>query len=60
MIDVLLLHLSTAVPANFFIDLIDYDGHMLKAPAEEVEALRFDLLELLAALSGYSGAGVKG
>ena len=55
-----LLHLSTAVPANSFIDLINYDTHMLEALVEEVEALGFDLLELLVALFGYFGAGFKG
>lgn len=59
-ISVWLLHLSTVVPANSFIDLINYDRHVLKALAEEVGAPGFDMLELLAALSGYSGAGFKG
>lgn len=52
-------YLSAAVPANSLIDLIDYDGHMLEALAEEVEALGFDLLKLLTALPGYFGAGIK-
>lgn len=59
-VEVLLLHLSTAVPANSFIDLINYDRHMLKALAEEVEALSFDLLKLLSAPFGSFRAGIKG
>lgn len=54
------LHLGAAVPAHSFIDLIDHDGHVFKALAEEVEALGFDVLELLAAFSGFFGAGIKG
>ncbi len=54
-----LLHLGAAVPAYSFIDLVEYDGHMFKAAAEELEALRFDLLKLLNAYSGCSRAGIK-
>lgn len=55
-----MIHLSTVVPAYFFIDLIDYDRHVLKAAAEEVEALSFDFLKLLSALFGFFGAGIEG
>lgn len=57
---VVLLHLSAAVPAYSFIDLVNYNRHMIKALAEEAEALGFDLFKLLAALPGCFGAGIKG
>lgn len=55
-----MLHLGAAVPAYSFVDLINYDRHMFKTLAEEVEALGFDLRELLIAFSGCFGAGIKG
>lgn len=59
MVEALLLHLGTAVPAQSFIGRINQGRHMVKALAEEAEALGFDLLKLLAAFSGHSGAGIK-
>ena len=59
-VKVLLSHLGAAVPAYSFIDLIDYNRHMFKALAEELEALVSDLLEVLVAFSGYSRADIKG
>lgn len=55
----LLPHLSTAVPAHPFIDLIDDHGNMLKALAEAVKALGFHLLKLLIAVPHHFGAGIK-
>lgn len=60
MFEVLFHHLGAAVPAQSFIDLIDYDRHVSKAPAEAVHALGFDLLKLLAAFSGCPGADIEG
>lgn len=59
-LEVLSHHLGAAVPAQSFIDLINYNGHMFEAAAKEVHALGFDLLELLAAFSGCSGADIEG
>lgn len=50
--EVLLLYLSTAVLANVFIDVVNYNRHMLKALAEEADALGFNSLILLTALPG--------
>lgn len=49
-------HLSTAVPAHPFIDLIDDHGNMLKALAEAVKALGFHLLKLLMAVLHHFAA----
>lgn len=56
----MLPHLSTAVPAHPFIDLIDDHRNMLKALAEAVEALGFHFLKLLIAGPHHFGAGIKG
>lgn len=52
-------HLSTAVPAQPFIDLIDYHRNVLEALAEAVKALGFHVLKLLIALPHHFGAGIK-
>lgn len=58
--EVCLSHLGAVVPANSFIDLIDYDRHVLKTLTEEVQALGSDLLKLLITLPGCFSAGFKG
>lgn len=52
-------HLSTTVPAQTFIDLIDYHRNVLEALAEAVKALGFHLFKLLIALPHHFGAGIK-
>lgn len=52
----MLPHLSAAVPAHPFIDLIDDHGNMLKALAEAVKALGFHLLKLLMAVLHHFAA----
>lgn len=57
--EALKFHLSTAVPAQSLIDLIDHDGHVFEALNKQVRALPFDLLKLQPAFPGCFGAGVK-
>lgn len=52
-------HLSTTVPAKFFVDLINSYGGMLKAPAKKLVSPFLHLFKFLFGYSGLLSAGLK-
>lgn len=52
-------HLRTGVPAELLVDLVDGDGDVLEALAEEVAPPLLHLLKLLPAHARLPSAGLK-
>lgn len=53
------MHLGAGISAEFLVDLVDNDGNVFKALAEEMEAFGLHLLKLLIALLGGDCAYIE-